>query len=148
MMVQITFDDPLEVSNLPVRKNYSYYIQDYDWINVRLLQENMIISEDLLNAIDPENILKGELPPQLPDSCKIYQFYSILFLVMTRALDLGSQSLSFTMVGVISSNLILSIIAGVSMKKLWAIPENPKLQIKFQGFNMKFKSSIVKRCQF
>eukprot|EP00347_Sterkiella_histriomuscorum_P010505 403376025 len=119
--IKIKFPEPLEVSTHPT----------YDLMDVRFSERYFFVSEDQSSVLTSNYVIQNDVPPQLPDT------------TATKALNTMTESTSTAMTGIVTINVILSLVMGLSLKKLWLLIQTLQVIVHLPLLQVPLPSNVI-----
>ncbi|CDW83854.1 UNKNOWN [Stylonychia lemnae] len=127
--IQLSFPQPLDVSTSQVSNSSILIYQEYDQLDIKFNERYFFVSDDKRKVIQPNYQIIHEVPPQLPNN---------------------ASTASSAITGAVTTNIFLSLVMGLSLKKLWMLIQTlqiivhlPLLQIPLPSNTILCFKSIV-----
>eukprot|EP00347_Sterkiella_histriomuscorum_P008911 403343271 len=119
--VKVKFPNPLEISNRI----------EYDRMDIKFSERYFFVSDDMTKVIAQNYDINTEVPPQLPDDAA------------TRALQALAAGASSAITGAISTNILLSLVMGLSLKKLWMLIQTLQIIVHLPLLQIPLPSNVL-----
>ena len=92
--------------------------------------------------LTPKICWRGECLHRWPSQVRVSPFW--WFVALAKALDLSATVASTALSGAVSTNLLLSIVAGVSMKKLWTMISSLQIIVHYPMLKIAMPANLLK----
>ncbi|CDW74924.1 UNKNOWN [Stylonychia lemnae] len=117
LTIQINFEKPLDISSQRVSQLFQVF-QGYDNLDVKFSERYFFVSQDKKKTVSENYEISREIPPQLPNDGNLNL---LIIQAATKALVALASTASSAVTGAITSNIFLSLVMGLSLKKLWML---------------------------
>eukprot|EP00347_Sterkiella_histriomuscorum_P009613 403340537 len=100
-------------------------------MDIKFSERYFFVSEDQESVIDQNYEISNDVPPQLPDT------------TATKVMNALTSGTSTAMTGIVTLNVILSLVMGLSLKKLWQLIQTLQIIVHLPLLQVPLPSNVI-----